>query len=189
MPVEYPTYTISDLTGSDCANDHDSVKCAMAEWPRTELRQRGPNPRRVSVECGLDFMGRNQLWLKASKVVDIVIHDDIVYVQFEVESNHNREATVRKLSFGLSDQLRFLNNRGVDINEIVGFYVPVGRGYVEKVTCTWENESLCYTMIPTKLKRQEVLTEIRAVYTTQSGYQLESTRYPSNPLQPSPIYF
>ena len=47
---------------------------------------------------------------------------------------------------------------------------------------------MCYMMIPPKLKRQDVLTEIRAVYTTQSGYQLESSRYPSNPLQPSPIY-
>ena len=56
-------------------------------------------------------LGRNQLWPKASKVVDIVIHNDIVYVQFEVESKLNREATVRKLSFGWSDQLRFLNNR------------------------------------------------------------------------------
>ena len=106
------------------------------------------------------------------------------YVQFEVESKLNREATVRELSFGWSDHLWFLNNRGVDINEIVGFYVPVGHGCVEKVTCTWKKEKLCYKMTPTKF--QDMLTEIRAVYTTQSGYQLESThRIMTLPLIPA----
>ena len=147
----------------------------MAEWLRTRLHRRGRPP-----------LGRNQLWPKASKVVDIVIHNDIVYVQFEVASKLNREATVRELWFGWSDQLRFLNNRGVDINEIVGFYVPVGHGYVE-VTCTWKNEKLCYGMTPTKF--QDMLTEIRAVYTTQSGYQLESThRIMTLPLIPAYVH-
>ena len=187
LPTEHPAYTISDLIGQDCASDHDLVKHAMANWLRAKLRpQRGSPPITVSVECGLGPMWRNQLWLKASKAVDIVIHNDIVFVQFEVESNYDRQATIRKLSFGLSDQLRFLNNRGVDITTIVGFYVPIGYGYVERVTYTWMNERLRYKMTPMLLKQQNVWTEIEAVYLRQSVYQLEAThRNLTLPLSPA----
>ena len=194
LPVDHPPYTIKDLTQANCAK-HNEVVSAMVEWLTTALSQRGAlgasSHPCVSAERELGCMGQNQLWLKATKRVDIAIHGDravwsLVYVQFEIESNCDRNATVRKLAFGLTDQLRFLNNRGVDICVLAGFYVPVRLGYVEKVICTWENENFCYVITATPLKQEEVLPEIKAVYTTQAGYQLDSIhRELTLPLSPA----
>ena len=168
----------------------------MVEWLTTALSQRGAlgasSHPCVSAERELGCMRQNQLWLKATKRVDIAIHGDsavgsLVYVQFEIESTCDRNATVRKLAFGLTDQLRFLNNRGVDICVVAGFYVPVGLGYVEKVSCTWENETFSHVITATPLKQEEVLPAIKAVYTTQAGYQLAS-RHRELTLPLSPAY-
>lgn len=176
LPVDHPPYTINDLIPAiNVPATHGGVVSAMVNWLTTKLRQCQPGPPCVSAEHGLGCMGQNQLWLKATKRVDIAIHgNSLVYVQFEIESNRDRDATVRKLAFGLTDQLRFLNNRGVDICDVAGFYVPVGPGYVEKVTCTWENEKFCYAISATPLRQMEVLSEIKDVYTTQAGYQLDA---------------
>ena len=50
----------------------------------------------VSCESGLGIFGKNQLWLTASKIADIVVKKEgTVILQFEVEPS---DATVTKLS-------------------------------------------------------------------------------------------
>ncbi len=84
-----------------------------------------------------------------------------------MESSQDKAATIRKLSFGLADQLRFLKNRGLDVNKISGFYVPVTSGFVEMVECKWSDEDLTFSITSIPLKKEEVLTKIKDVYQIQ----------------------
>ena len=98
------------------------------------------------------------------KIVDIVISkDSLVIVQIEVESG-SRESTIEKLAFGLADQLRYLNNcRDSDVTSFYGFYVPVGcGGYVEKVKCTWSDESVVFLVESEPIARDRVFEEIQS---------------------------
>ena len=147
----------------------------MVTWLKRQLYQARLRNVVVQKECNLGDMGKNQLWLTERKQADIVLKGSRVFVQLEVQSAHQRDASVRKLSFGLIDQLRYLKNRGVDSNEVAGFYVPVVKGYVEKITCVWEDANLCYVISAQLLRQQEVFTTIRDVYVTQSACQLGQT--------------
>lgn len=155
---------------SSCVG-HKEVSKAIARWVGTKLRRSGHLTCSVTTEKSLkDPFGVNQLWLTELKRVDVAAtKDDIPVVQFEVESGHNRDATVRKLSYGLVDQLRYLKNRRVQVNEIIGFYVPIGKGYVEKVACNWDDAELVYIIKSTKLEFNSVEDEINSVYARQSA--------------------
>ena len=109
-----------------------------------------------------------------AKKVDVALfgHGDIPYVQFEVQSckmkeklthdsyeegiakrrktsDTSREDTIRKLGYGLVDQLVYLRNH-TDLNllgdeeliqSVSGFYVPINRP-LEKISCTWNDADL-----------------------------------------------
>ena len=166
--VEHDCYTIDRLIGV-CELTHKSITLAMKNWLVRKLHQHGTP--RVSCESALTPFGENQLWLTPVKIADIVVkNDNIVIMQFEVESSHDRAATVRKLSYGLVDQLRFLKNRCVDTNSVVGFFVPVQEGYVEKVQCEWSDKDLEYTIATIQLSREQVEVEVCTTYETQSTW-------------------
>lgn len=108
----------------------------------------------------------------------LILKNGLVIVQFEVVSSKDREATIRKLSFGLIDQLTYL---GIDVNEVVGFCVSVSPGFVEKVSCKWSDANLQFDVQPTELERRT----IKDVYRTQSGYTPSAGSNFVLPLTPS----
>jgi hypothetical protein len=130
--TSFPQYSIGDLTSNiDCGEDHRSVVQAMKDWIRCNLRDTSVQ---VMTERSLGPYGENQIWLKRTKMYDIAItKNGLVRVQLEVESNSDRVATIRKLAYGLCDQLRYLKNRGMRGNSVSGIYVPVSTSHVEKV--------------------------------------------------------
>lgn len=61
-------------------------------------------------------------------------------VQTEVESNNNQAATIRKLQYGLVDQLRYQRNADTSITACTGFYFPnVVKRCVIEVTVEWND--------------------------------------------------
>lgn len=167
----FPTYTVGELVRCRCEPYHHAIRDAMKKWVKANIGQRFS----VQSECGLGCMESDQLFLSKRKIVDVLIkYGSLVSVQFEVESDSDRNATVIKLGYGLIDQHRYLMNRGVVFNNIIGFYIPVQPDqHVEKVTCTWSDDSLCYKIDALKLPREEVLSNIKTVNNSQSVYQLQ----------------
>ncbi len=49
--------------------------------------------------------------------------------------------------FGLIDQLRFFLNKSINVTEVVGFYVPVKKGYIIKMVCEWSDMELKYMTV------------------------------------------
>ena len=169
-PVHHHAYL---LLGEACAG-HTQSQDALVRWPKRQLYQARLRKGVVQKECKLGDMGKNHLWLTERKA-NIVLKGSRVFVQLEVQAAHQRDATVWKLSFGLIDQLRYLKNRGVDSNDVAGCYVPVVKGYVEKITGVWEAANLCYVISAQLLRQQEVFTTSRDVYVTQAACQLGQT--------------
>lgn len=174
VPVDHIMYTIEELVGIGCQT-HNTVRDAMKTWMSKHQKKLtpncGPNPL-IITEVGLGEIVFDQLCVTSRKIADIAImHDNIIYVQFEVESDRNRDATIRKLTYGLVDQLRFLKNRGVSTNQISGFYIPVTSGYVEVIKCVWEDKLLKFDISSRPLQKEEVLPKIKDVYHTQLLYK------------------
>ena len=85
-------------------------------------------------------MGPHRLLVRGPQIVDLALKNpekNAVAVLFEVESNHDYDGTIRKLTCALIHHLIYFRNRNVNTLEMVGFYIPVGEGYIEAVTCTW----------------------------------------------------
>lgn len=51
--------------------------------------------------------------------------------------------------------------------DIIGFYIPVGQGHVEKVNCTWSDHEVYYYIETKRLPKEAVLEEIKSAHTWQ----------------------
>lgn len=75
----------------------------------------------------------------------MAIYDDNekILVQIEDLSNDDRLSTIRKLSYGLMDQLRWQKNRDRTICSCTGFYFPLEgeNEHVVKLECNWSDEN------------------------------------------------
>ena len=171
-----PQYSIGDLTSTvDCGEDHGSVQQAMKNWLIRKLRPRGARSPQVVTGTSLGPYGENPIWLRPTTLQDIaLVQNGLVQVQLEVESNKDRVATIRKLGYGLCDQLRYLKNRGVTAKSVSGIYVPVTSSHVEKVTCSWYDEYLKYFLISEILDRQQVVETIKDLLTCHLAFEISS---------------
>lgn len=169
--VDHIMYTIEELTGIGSLT-HNTIRDAMKTWMSKQLTPNFGSKPFITTEVGLGEIGFDQLCVTLRKIADIAIkHDDTIYVQFEVESNRDRDATIKKLTYGLVDQLRYLKNIGVSTNQISGFYIPVTSRYVEVIECMWADELLKFEISSHPLQKEEVLPKIKEVYRTLLLYE------------------
>lgn len=89
------------------------------------------------------------------KLPDLYIHHKFknnILLQIEVNSSQssNGRSSIRKLIFGIIDQLITLRNLDSDINSCSGFYFPRPHemGHVVKVTVTWSDKELKFIACP-----------------------------------------
>lgn len=171
------SYTVSSLTGDRLAIGHKLVEAAMKKWLQIHFDHRPTSPSSpiVEKECCLSEMGSNSLVVSKQQRVDLaitlVIRKKELVVLFEVQSNKNREETIIKLSCALMHQLIYLRNRGVSILEVVGFYIPVVEGFVEKLTCSWSDVVIQFRSAAQKLNSSDIWSTIEEVYEKQSHYK------------------
>jgi hypothetical protein len=101
-------------------HSHNDTRDTVVSWLIQNLRINDDVC--VVAERGLNEMARKQPGVNRTKIVDVVIFlsKKWVIVQIEVVSKQDPEATRRKLSFGLIDQLVYLRNNGNDVDEIKG---------------------------------------------------------------------
>ena len=99
---------------------HNDTRDTVVSWLTQNLRINDDVC--VVAERGLNEMARKQPGVNRTKIVDVVIFlsKKWVIVQIEVVSKQDPEATRRKLSIGLIDQLVYLRNNGNDVDEIKG---------------------------------------------------------------------
>ena len=159
----YP-YVFKDVLGFvPNSTDHNTVRDSVIYWLKKKfLRQKAKGKFAVVVggEYTLEF--REDTLCDSSKVADIVIRGmgDIAYVQFEVESSApSRGHTLRKLAYGLVDQLIYARNRHNTVQSVVGFYISVQGGF-EKLHCEWVDEEFQFVLVPHQLQANMVLQEI-----------------------------
>ena len=148
-----------------CRREHDDIGFLLSDWlnihvrqPNVELMIEGRQMPAAIIcarpEVELPFNTRDPV-----KKVDVAVIGigDIPYIQFEVQScklkentsDTSREDTIRKLGYGLVDQLVYLRNHtnlnllgsGELIQSVSGFYVPIN-GPLEKISCTWNDADL-----------------------------------------------
>lgn len=65
-------------------------------------------------------------------------------VQIIIVSDKDLIATIKKLGYGLIE----IRNCGFEINEIIGFVVPVETGFVVKVVCRWNDDACQFYLEP-----------------------------------------
>ena len=183
-----------DMDRHSYRREHDDIGFLLSDWLNIHVRQ--PNvelmiegrqmPTAIifaRTEVELPFNTRDPV-----KKVDVALIGigDIPYIQFEVQScklkentsDTSREDTIRKLGYGLVDQLVYLRNHtnlnllgnGELIQSVSGFYVPIN-GPLEKISCTWNDADLRFQIgwpqlvpfdsIPDEVKTaQQVITSI-----------------------------
>ncbi len=146
-PINSYAYDVNALTGGSEVNlDHKKVVAGMYDLLCRSMRT--VNGVEVKKECGIPNVTKNPLFLKEKNVPDVAIFkNNISCLQFEVESNNDKEATIYKLVYGLMDQLRCLINRNASTFKVIGFHIPVQPGYVVKVACIWSDSLLQYRII------------------------------------------
>ena len=105
-------YKLSQITSRETL-DHCSGCSNVKVW----IHQRLNSDCNILINQSMkpSEVGLNQLFLTKTKRPDVAIYDDneIISVQIEVESNDDRLTTtiIRKLSYGLMDQLWWQKNR------------------------------------------------------------------------------
>ena len=116
-------YKLSQITSRETL-DHCSGCSNVKVW----IHQRLNSDCNILINQSMkpSEVGLNQLFLTKTKRPDVAIYDDneIISVQIEVESNDDRLTTtkcIRKLSYGLMDQLRWQKNRDRTICSCTGF--------------------------------------------------------------------
>ena len=149
-------YVFKDVLGFvPNSTDHNTVRDSVIYWLKKKLlRQKAKGKFAVLVgrEYTLEF--REDTLCDSSKVADIVIRGmgDIAYVQFEVESSApSRGHTLRKLAYGLVDQLIYARNRHNTVQSVFGFYISVQGGF-EKLHCKWVDEKFWFLLVPHQLQ-------------------------------------
>ena len=103
-------------------------------------------------------------WTSTHKRPDlqIISTNNHVLVQVEVESS-SKDSTIRKLTLGLIDQLRWLRNHTMSITKCSGFYFMNHRtrGQVIQVVLEWVDNEWVFLQDPNRLPREGVDAEIR----------------------------
>lgn len=176
---------------------HNAIERVLCIWLTSFLTSSGIKvPVVAKREFSLKSIGPDH---KPEKKTDVMIYqedgDQMPYVQFEVESDHekshSRNSTIIKLSYGLLDQLIYLRNRSnCTITEISGFYVSI-HGHFEKVTVRWTEDRYspfkfeCFTAVVSLSNIQSTIIEaIECVL----NLKLKSTSLGlSIPLNPSTV--
>ena len=185
-----PSYTMAALTDNTDLHDHDhnGIVIGVREWLTKKLRgcavekKLGVNVKVAPTDVSLGIMSGDFLFRKVKKPDISIWNGDFISVQFEVESNENRDHTITKLGFGLIDQLKYLmncdvtNDDGDEVLEVSGFYIPVKEGYVERVVLSWNDVDLQWILKCYSLKQEGVFDTITEVCKTQIFPSLEQDK-------------
>ena len=157
-------YKVGDIFRVSQYNHKEVVK-GLKTW-LTDILQ--THSIEVESEVNLKLCNMREVFTSSTIKADVSVGDrNNTFLQFEVISDNNREATIWKLAFGLSLHLHHLRNSDIHVNKIVGFCVPVNRGYFEKVECEWSDEDLKHLIEVTKLHKDEVLSSVKTAFTRQ----------------------
>ena len=87
-------------------------------------------------------------------------------MQIKVVSKQDTAATVRKLCFGLIDQLIYLRNNNDDVHEITGYVFPTMKGCVQCVTCKIDDTSVQFVQSIKQLPKEDIISSIQETYLT-----------------------
>ncbi len=163
-PGRYHRYRIDDFPSR--AAHSSSVRNKHTEFKGFLSGNHAFRDSNVSIDCdqGLGDMSNNELVSRGVQKVDIIIRatQETPVVLIEVESSSNVESTVAKLSIGLMSQLLYLRRRGMFIDKVKGFFMPVNEGYAEEVTGTFVDEDIQFEFKRKALKRDEVEDIVQA---------------------------
>ena len=173
---QLPEYTLKDITGSDFEQTHNGIQQAVCNWLRTFMGTKNRNKQGFGItlrfDCERELTEFTKPFSKPEKKVDITVSgvNDFIYLQFEVCSNNKRRpATIRKLCYGLVDQLVYLRNHQCWEKGVAGFYVSL-KGCFEMVTCTWNSNTLRFVCTVEYLNQAAVQTSIMTEYNKISSY-------------------
>ncbi len=190
-PGRYRRYRIDDFP-SRAAHSYSSVRNKHTEFKGFLSGNHAFRDSNVSIDCdqGLGDMSNNELVSRGVQKVDIIIRaaQETPVVLIEVESSSNVESTVAKLSIGLMSQLLYLRRRGMFIDEVKGFFMPVNEGYAEEVTGTFVDENIRFVFDRKALKRDEVEDSIVQAWRNQKNLvPLLSNSFLCLPINPQSI--
>ncbi len=190
-PGKYHRYRIDDFP-SRAAHSYSSVRNKHTEFKGFLSGNHAFRDSNVSIDCdqGLGDMSNNELVSRGVQKVDIIIRaaQGTPVVLIEVESSSNVESTVAKLSIGLMSQLLYLRRRGMFIDKVKGFFMPVNEGYAEEVTGTFVDEDIQFVFTRIALKRDEVEDSIVQAWRNQKNLvPLLSNSFLSLPINPQSI--
>ncbi len=190
-PGRYHRYRIDDFP-SRAAHSYSSVRNKHTEFKGFLSGNHAFRDSNVSIDCdqGLGDMSNNKLVSRGVQKVDIIIRaaQKTPVVLIEVESSSNVESTVAKLSIGLMSQLLYLRRRGMFIDKVKGFFMPVNEGYAEEVTGTFVDENIRFVFNRKALKRDEVEDSIVQAWRNQKNLvPLLSNSFLCLPINPQSI--
>ena len=143
----FQSYTLSSMIESsylvqNCDTNHANACFSIKNWLKSG-RQAQAN---FSVDAKISnppscYLSSNVqpdlVWFRDSR------ENEVVCIM-EVMSDGDRLKTILKLGLDMMKQLRFLRNRNDAITSVKGFYFPLGAGYVEEATLTWEDKKMSF---------------------------------------------
>ncbi len=190
-PGRYHRYRIDDFP-SRAAHSYSSVRNKHTEFKGFLSGNHAFRDSNVSIDCDqcLGDMSNNELVSRGVQKVDNIIRaaQETPVVLIEVESSSNVESTVAKLSIGLMSQLLYLRRRGMFIDKVKGFFMPVNEGYAEEVTGTFVDENIRFVFDRKALKRDEVEDSIVQAWRNQKNLvPLLSNSFLCLPINPQSI--
>ena len=153
-------YTLNDLLGCPPGSNHQESYEAIKGWLTKRLSLTGGE----SISIDREVADAHPLWTSTHKRPDlqIVSTTNHVLVQVEVDSS-NKDSTIRKLTLGLIDQLRWLRNHTTSITKCSGFYFMNHRsgGQVIQVVLEWVDNEWMFLQNPNRLQKESVVAMIR----------------------------
>ena len=155
-------YTLNDLLGCPPGSNHQESYKVIKGWLTERLNL--TKGERIYIDKAVaDSKDVPPLWTSTHKRPDlqIVSTTNHVLVQVEVDSS-NKDSTIRKLTLGLIDQLRWLRNHTMSITKCSGFYFMNHRsgGQVIKVVLEWVDKQWLFLQGPNRLPRESVVAMI-----------------------------
>ena len=162
------SYKLSQLTSRATLN-HDNRCSNIKNWLHHNLHIDENN---IDIGKGIKpkEVGLYQLFRSRVKMPDVAVynhHSDQkqILVQVEVISDNNRDKTIRKLAYGLIDQLRWQKNRDKLISFCTGFYFPLegDNEYVIELKCCWDDYQFKYIATKMYIDINYVVRRFRSV--------------------------
>ncbi len=178
-PGRYRRYRIDDFS-SRAAHSYSSVRNKHTEFKGFLSGNHAFRDSNVSIDYdqGLGDMSNNELVSRGVQKVDIIIRaaQGTPVVLIEVES------------IGLMSQLLYLRRRGMFIDKVKGFFMPVNEGYAEEVTGTFVDEDIQFVFTRIALKHDEVEDSIVQAWRNQKNLvPLLSNSFLCLPINPQSI--